>query len=225
MKSDPDLMTRTPQPSCVIGATVETASTRNYPSVIRTTAVVLGRWGMTPNGLTWISLLPAIAAGFATAAGFFLIGVACFLVSGVCDLLDGSLARATSSGTAYGALLDSTLDRLSDAAPLVGLTVFFAPRGWIVAIPGLTLLSAYTISYIRARADALGAKLPWRSMRRGDRMIMLSIALLLGPVPLPGISFPAVLTLLAVGLMGLLNLWACVTALSAAHSLLGTGAD
>jgi CDP-diacylglycerol---glycerol-3-phosphate 3-phosphatidyltransferase len=212
-----------PQVNSTTAPTDGTVSARSYPPAINKAAVVLGRWGFTPNTLTYASLIPAIACGFAAAAGFFLIAVACLIVSGICDLLDGSLARATNSTTAYGALLDATVDRLSDAAPLLGLTVFFAPNGWLVIIPGLTLLGAYTISYIRARAEALGAKLPWRTMRRGDRLIIISIVLLLGEIHLPGVDVPAPLTLLGVGFAGLLNMLTCVTVLSTARNLFRSG--
>src|SRR5579872_3408373 len=151
-------------------------------------AKLLGRWGATPNFLTCASLIPAVMCGIAAASGEFYPAAIFLLVSGVLDLLDGSLARVTNSETRFGALLDSSLDRISDAAPALGLIVFFAPNGWVAILPALTLVGAFQISYVRARAESLGAKLPWLWMRRGDRLILLTIALLLGSVHVPGIS-------------------------------------
>ena len=193
----------------------------HYELALAKIAVALARWGATPNRLTYASLVLAIASGVGAGSGFFLIAATCLLASGVFDLLDGSLARATNNITVYGALLDSTLDRLSDAAPLVGLIVFFAPSGWVAVIPGITFVGAYLISYVRARTEALGGKLPRLWMRRSDRLIMLSIALLLGAIQLPGVHFRAPLTMLIVAVAGVLNMWAFIAALSAARTSLG----
>ena len=186
-------------------------------------ALVVGRMGVTPNTLTYASLVLALACGVATASGAFLIAAVCLMASGVFDLLDGSLARATNRTTAYGALLDSSLDRISDAAPLMGLIIFVAPMGWFVVIPGITLIGAFMISYVRARAESLGVKLPWLWMRRSDRLILLTVALLVGSIQLPGVYVRAPLTILCVAVFGILNIWAFIAALSAARACLDRG--
>ena len=183
-------------------------------------AKCLGRWGATPNILTCASLIPAVACGIAAGSGAFLPAAIFLLLSGVLDLLDGSLARLTNSETRFGALLDSSLDRISDAAPAVGLILFFAPNGWVAVFPALTLVGAFQISYVRARAESLGAKLPWLWMRRSDRLIVLTIALLLGSIHLPGISLRAPLTLAVLAPAYVLNFFAFVSALLAARKCL-----
>ena len=79
---------------------------------------LLAKTKVTPNTLSWIGLLIALVAAAAVARGYFLIGGLLVLFGGGFDLLDGSLARLTQRVSRFGALLDSTLDRLSEAARL-----------------------------------------------------------------------------------------------------------
>ncbi|MFX5734554.1 hypothetical protein ABTE21_20960, partial [Acinetobacter baumannii] len=75
---------------------------------------------------------------------------------------------------------DSTVDRVTDAAPLLGLTILYSNSGWPAVLPAVALLAAYTVSYVRARCEGLKVVLPPLWMRRGDRMILLVLSLLLG---------------------------------------------
>ena len=72
-------------------------------------------------------------------------------------MLDGALARRTNRVTKFGGVLDSTLDRVSEAAVLIGIAVFYANRQstWGVALAGITMISSQLVSYIRAKAEAL----------------------------------------------------------------------
>lgn len=198
-------------------------SSLSFEAALARVALILGRLGATPNSLTFVSLVLALACGAAAATGAFLIAAAFLVASGVFDLLDGSLARATNRITAYGALLDSSLDRISDAAPLLGLMIFIAPMGWFAVIPAITLVGAFMISYVRARAESLGGKLPSLWMRRSDRLILLTAGLLVGPIHLPGVAVRAPLTILCLAVFGILNLWAFISALFAARACLPRG--
>ncbi len=195
----------------------------SYEAALGRVALFLARFGATPNALTLVSLVFALASGAAAASGAFLIASALLITSGSFDLLDGSLARATNRMTAYGALLDSSLDRISDAAPLLGLMFFIAPIGWPAVIPAITLVGAFMISYVRARAESLGSKLPRLWMRRSDRLILVTVALLIGPIHLPGVDVRAPLTILCLAMAGILNFWAFISALIAARDDLGRG--
>lgn len=141
-------------------------------------------------------------------------------LSGLCDLLDGPLARRSNQISRFGALLDSTLDRFADAAPLIGLSVFYSGYGWVCLIPAGTLFAAYTVSYVRARAEGLEIDLPPMWMRRTTRMVAIGVALLLAPIAIDGVSIPAPLTLAGIALLGLLSLAASVHALIVAARLL-----
>jgi CDP-diacylglycerol---glycerol-3-phosphate 3-phosphatidyltransferase len=179
----------------------------------------LNRLGVSPDMVTYLSLCFAIGSAIAIATNEFGAGALLLLSSGFCDLIDGHLARTAGRCSRFGALLDSTIDRVSDGAPLIGLTMFYSRSGPIAAIPAATMLFAYSISYIRARAESLGLELPWLWMRRGERLVLMVGVLLLGKYELAFLQFPAPLTLMGVGLLGLLSILGGLTAMIAAHSL------
>jgi CDP-diacylglycerol---glycerol-3-phosphate 3-phosphatidyltransferase len=179
----------------------------------------LGQRGISPNALTYTSLAIAGLSGLAAAFGYFAVAALLLAVSGVCDILDGAVARASGRTTRYGALLDSTVDRLADALPLLGLIVFYAPSRAAIALAAFAMLSSFAVSYVRARAEALGADLPPLFMRRAERFVFLAVSLLLGALPL-GPTLPARLTLAGVSLMGLLSAIGTVVALRAAERTL-----
>lgn len=178
----------------------------------------LDRLGVTPNMITCLSLLLAVGSGCLVAAGAFYAATILLIVSGLCDLVDGYLARAAGRCSRFGALLDSTLDRVSDGAPLLGLSIFYSRVGPVVVIPAATLLAAYTVSYIRARAESLGLQLPRLWMRREERLVMVCVALMLGGRELPGLPVPASMTLIGVALVGVGSIVASISALMAAHA-------
>lgn len=185
--------------------------------------LALGQWlgqrGVSPNALTYTSLVFAALAGIAAGLGYFATAALLLALSGVCDILDGAVARASGRATPFGALLDSTVDRLSDAFPLLGLIVYYSESHAAVALSAFAMLSSFAVSYVRARAEALGAELPPLFMRRAERFIFLTTSLLLGALPL-GPLLPSRLTLAGVSLMGLLSAAGAVIALRAAQRTL-----
>ena len=182
-------------------------------------ALALTRVGVSANALTYVSLLLAAAAGVAAAHGRFGSAALLFCISGVCDVFDGTVARAAGSVSRYGALLDSTVDRCADAMPLIGLVAYYAKSGAVAAVPAFAMLGAFVVSYVRARAEALGCRLPPLFMRRVDRFLLLIASLLLGLVWTPA-SVPAPLLLAALAVIGLMNVVGAVWALRSAHKLL-----
>lgn len=152
--------------------------------------------GWSPNGLTLASIPPALLAGVAAGAGWLATAAVLFTLSGILDLLDGALARATGRQSRFGALLDSSLDRVADAAVPIGLVVLFAPQGWMAALPATALLAGLWVSYIRARAQSLSLDLPRLWMRREDRFALMVVALLWSaaqPGPVAGVPYAPVL--------------------------------
>jgi CDP-diacylglycerol--glycerol-3-phosphate 3-phosphatidyltransferase len=191
----------------------DVARSASFAGTLAKVASVLARTGVTPNTLTLLSLLPALVSGVLAAYGAFGWSTLFLLLSGVFDMLDGPLARSTGTVSRYGALLDSTVDRITDASPLLGLTVFYATSGWMAVVPAFTLLAAYTVSYVRARCEGLKVQLPPLWMRRGDRMVLIALSLLLG------VFSPAV-TLGGIGLVGVLSLLAAADALRVARNVI-----
>ncbi|MGU9978869.1 CDP-alcohol phosphatidyltransferase family protein [Phreatobacter sp. HK31-P] len=183
-----------------------------FTAVVGRVARTLARTGATPNALTMLSLIPALMAAVFAARGAFAWSVVFMLLSGLMDLLDGPLARATGRSSRFGALLDSTLDRISDALPLIGLTIFFARDGWgwAAAVPSFALLAGYTVSYVRARCEGLAIALPPLWMRRGDRIALVAVSLLAGMIA-------PILVLTGTALVGVLSLLAAADALRVAQ--------
>lgn len=182
-----------------------------------------GRWlaehGITPNSLTYAALALAVASAVAAALGLYLAAAGCLLASGVFDLLDGIVARAAQLNTRFGALLDSTVDRLADALPLLGLVVAVSPSPLASGVLVTAMMTGFAVSYVRARAEGLGISLPPLFMRRAERLVLLLLALLLGAVEAPG--FPSEVAMLSViGVMALLSLVAAVWALRSAYVVL-----
>lgn len=180
---------------------------------------VLGKAGVSANALTYASLGLAAASAVAAASGQLAWAAALVVLSGAFDLLDGVVARATNTVSKWGALLDSTVDRLSDALPLVGITVFYAGNGAVVAAPALALLAGFSVSYVRARAEGLDIKLPPLFMRRAERIVLVTLSLLAGMLPFEA-PVPAPLLLAGVSVMGLLSVAGMVSALRAARAAL-----
>lgn len=183
----------------------------------------LGALGVSPDALTYASLALAVGAGVAAGSGHLMMAASILLASGLCDVLDGMVARATSRTTKFGALLDSTVDRFADALPLLGLVVLLSPTGGWAAVPAAAMLGAVSVSYVRARAEGLGASLPPLFMRRAERLLLLVATLLLGG--LSGVdgdvrSTSGVLLLVALAIMTLLSFVATIAALRAGKRVL-----
>ena len=142
---------------------------------------LLARTSITPNLITWSGFLLALGASALVITEHLFIAGLVVLVSGFFDMLDGALARSTNKATPFGAILDSTLDRLGEAALLLGLLVLYAREQSVLGIilVGAALLGSFMVSYIRARAEALGLKGETGLFTRAERVIVLALGLLL----------------------------------------------
>lgn len=181
----------------------------------------LARVGVTPNALTYTSLALAAGAGLAIATGHFGAAALIIITSGICDILDGVVARASGRISRYGALLDSSVDRLSDGLPLLGMIVVYSrpssgAQTWFAVIPAATMLAGLAVSYVRARAESLGATLPPLFMRRSERLVLLVLSLLFAPISL-GVDIPSPILLFGVSVLGVLSVVGTVFALRAAR--------
>ena len=179
----------------------------------------LGALGVSANTLTYGSLVLAIFAAISAASGHFALAALLVVLSGVLDVFDGVVARATHTVSRYGALLDSTVDRLADGLPLLGVAIFYGDAGYAAAVPAVAMLGGFAVSYARARAEALGAKLPALFMRRAERVILVTICLLLGAVTLDA-PVHALLLLVGLGVIAILNFVGVVAVLRAAKRAL-----
>src|SRR5436309_7036610 len=135
---------------------------------------------LTPNAISLTGfVLNVVAAVLVTQRLFFLAGVA-FIVGSVMDTLDGRYSRMSGKGTAFGAFLDSTLDRAEEGIVLAAVAAYFSSRGDDLAVAAVvvTVLGSLMVSYTRARAEALGVECKVGIATRPVRVVILSIGLL-----------------------------------------------
>lgn len=135
----------------------------------------LFRVRLRPNHLTVIGLVVSFFAAGAFIAGHLRSAGLLLIVAGLCDLLDGSLARASGQVTAFGAFLDSVIDRYSDLIVLLGIVVLLArtpnARGALVAMAGV--VGSVMVSYTKARAESIGVECTVGMMERPERLLCL----------------------------------------------------
>ncbi|MGD9115801.1 MAG: CDP-alcohol phosphatidyltransferase family protein [Dehalococcoidia bacterium] len=143
---------------------------------------VLARTGVTPDILTWFGFAVILGAAALIGTGHPFAGGFVVLAAGFFDILDGALARHTGKVTKFGGVLDSTLDRLSDAALLVAILFYLENTWWLVLLVFLTMVSSLLVSYIRARAEAVGLDCQTGIFTRSERIIVLALGLLLSGI-------------------------------------------
>jgi len=145
---------------------------------------LLARTPITPTAITWFGFLLAAGAAALIIKGHLLIAGFVVLIAGFFDMLDGALARRTNQTTRFGAVLDSTLDRLSEAVLLLGILVHYAGEQSLIGIllVSVALIGSLLVSYIRARAEALGFECQVGLFTRTERVIILVLGLLLNQI-------------------------------------------
>lgn len=155
--------------------------------------------GLRPNHLTVLGFVMSLGAGYAFALGRFRTGAVLAIVSGLFDILDGQLARRTNTITRFGAFFDSTLDRMADAALLLGFAWFYMfnlvdmslnpqrvlvnlerglePHTWavIALLAMLAVVGSFMVSYTRARAEGLGLECKVGWFERPERIVLVII--------------------------------------------------
>ena len=147
--------------------------------------------GLTPNGVTIIGFSISLAAAVLVGSGFLLAGGVVFLAGGIFDLMDGALARLTGRVTSFGALLDSVMDRLGEAALFLGMAIYALRADlndgrllFFMVVLILALITSQTVSYLRARGESLDIDTRAGLMTRPERVFLLSVGLMVGLRPL-----------------------------------------
>lgn len=128
------------------------------------------RININPNILTLISPFIALIAAVFFGTGNLLMGGLFILFSGIFDVFDGAIARYHNKTTDFGAFLDSTMDRFSDAIIVIGL-IWGGYTTWLVGV--LAIHSAITVSYVRASAESKGIPCNVGIAERATRLIIL----------------------------------------------------
>ncbi|WP_436891914.1 phosphatidylinositol phosphate synthase [Nocardiopsis dassonvillei] len=149
----------------------------------------LARIGLTPNIVTLIGAAGVMAGAlYFYPRGELYAGSVVITVFVLFDMLDGAVARAKDAESAFGAFLDSTLDRMADAAILAGLLWWFIDGGDDPLLAGLTvfcLISGFMVSYIKARAEGLGVNCDVGVAERTERLIVILVSVALSEFGVP----------------------------------------
>ncbi|HEY74239.1 MAG TPA: CDP-alcohol phosphatidyltransferase family protein [Thermoflexia bacterium] len=145
-------------------------------------ARAVGRLGIHPNTVTVLGMLLQIGVAVVYGLGYITLGGWLLLAVAPVDALDGALARALGKESRFGAFLDSTLDRISDAALILGLTVHYMSQGaqLEIALLLISLVAAMLVSYIRARAEAAGFPCKVGVLTRLERIVLIGVLSALG---------------------------------------------
>lgn len=178
----------------------------------------LDRIGVRADHLSALGLVLSLGAGLAFFEGWFRWGALLAALAGLCDVLDGQVARRSGVRSRFGAFLDSTLDRLGEGMVLAGLAGFYVinlvelaldpslvaqqvarglePRTWAaVALTAVVaLVGSFMVSYTRARAEGLGLECKVGWFERPERLALVIAAGLFGVGPV----MPGALLLLAI---------------------------
>ncbi len=128
-----------------------------------------------PNHLTVVGLGVSILAALALSQGRLRVGALLLALAGLFDFFDGSLARLANSVSAFGAFLDSVVDRYSDLVVLLGVVLYYhrAADTQGVLLTMITMVGTIMISYTKARAQSIGLACEIGLMERPERLIVL----------------------------------------------------
>ncbi|NLJ53503.1 MAG: CDP-alcohol phosphatidyltransferase family protein [Intrasporangiaceae bacterium] len=165
-------------------------------------ARLLTGMGISPDVVTTIGTLGVCVGALAFyPRGEFLVGTLVITAFVFFDTLDGIMARMNSRSTRWGAFLDSTLDRIADAAIFSGLVLWYAGNGdnWLMAGLALAcLILGMVVSYARARAEGLGMTANVGIAERAERLVLVLVATGFVGLGAPELLLKVVLALLAV---------------------------
>ncbi|MBN1885337.1 MAG: CDP-alcohol phosphatidyltransferase family protein [Candidatus Krumholzibacteriota bacterium] len=144
----------------------------------------LSYFNATPTGVTLFGIALSLVGAVVVARGSLRWGAVILIVSGLCDTVDGSLARRMGTSSTFGAFIDSTGDRLTEMAYFGALIFYFMGEGagahLIVFFLLVALAGSFLTSYTRARAEGLGLECTVGLLERPERVAILLGGLLFG---------------------------------------------
>lgn len=163
------------------------------------------RIGITPNWVTFIGAVGVVVSSlYFYPRGDFFFGTAVIFIFALSDLFDGTMARISQIGASrWGSFLDSTIDRITDSAILIGISIYLIDKNDRLA--GVVLLSLVTgllVPYIRAKAEIFSIPCSGGIAERTERLAISMLA-----IAFDGLGVPYVLA----GGMWLLALLGSVT--------------
>lgn len=138
-------------------------------------ASIIAATGIPPNVITWSGLVLNLWASVCFAAGKFAVAAGFMILAGLCDLLDGPVARKQKRVSKFGGFLESILDRYADLMLFLGLLVYFVRvnRFSYAIVTGVAMAGAVMVSYAKARADSLVPSENVGFWERPERLVLM----------------------------------------------------
>jgi CDP-diacylglycerol--glycerol-3-phosphate 3-phosphatidyltransferase len=148
-------------------------------------ADIVASTGIPPNVITWMALFANLWASILFAAGRFAAGGGMMLVAGLCDLLDGRVARRQNRVSLFGGFLDSIFDRYADLTLFLGLLVYYVHvnRFRYAVLAAAAMAGAVMVSYAKARAESLVANSGVGFWERPERLALMILGALANRMP------------------------------------------
>jgi CDP-diacylglycerol--glycerol-3-phosphate 3-phosphatidyltransferase len=137
--------------------------------------------GLSPDGVTLVGFLLMVLVGFLLSQGYVQPAGVLLIVAALFDAIDGTLARMLNRVTRFGAFLDSTVDRFSEAAIFLGILIYFHGQGASteIILTYIAIVGSLMVSYTRARAEGIGVSIRGGFLTRFERIVILIILLIL----------------------------------------------
>lgn len=158
---------------------------RGWDHMMRPVGSRLGSLGLSANAITLLNVLVQAGVAYLIIEGRLLAAGLVAIVSALGDTLDGAVAKARGTSSPFGALLDSTTDRLSDALFFIPVAWLYgvspgaeqADQAWVAALALVALVASFLVSYVKARAEGLGFECNVGIAERAERLILMIVGL------------------------------------------------
>lgn len=139
------------------------------------------RLRLTPDAFNFAGLAFGAASGLLIGAGRLEPGGWAIALGGLCDIMDGRIARARGLVSPYGTFIDSTLDRFVEVFAFLGFAFYLRPFAAGPLLAAAALAGSLLVSYTRARGESLGVTCKEGLMQRAERLVLLFLVCLLDP--------------------------------------------
>jgi len=137
------------------------------------------RFGLSPDFFNFAGLSFGLASGIAIATGRIEWGGWAIALGGVCDIMDGRVARVRQLSSPYGTFIDSMLDRFVEVFAFLGFVVYLRTFAYGPLLAAAAITGSLLVSYARARGESVGVLCKEGLMQRAERLVLIFLACLL----------------------------------------------
>jgi CDP-diacylglycerol---glycerol-3-phosphate 3-phosphatidyltransferase len=156
-----------------------------FNATIRPVALGFNALGIHPNHITLSGLVFFVIAGYFSAVDQWFWALILVITGALFDGLDGVLARESGKKSTFGAILDSSCDRLTEIFLLLGVLIFYCNHPfngyWGIVLCFTAVSGSLMVSYVKARCEGVGIPCKSGLLQRPERIILLCFGLKFGP--------------------------------------------